>query len=148
MKRCHGADRRLADVLYREEVVRARAMAPEDKLLEGRRLFERACRVMCDGIRYRHPDLDDAGVQGLLASRLDRVKLTRAVMTADEAAVAVIDALNHAAIPFMIVGSLASQFHGIPRATRDADFLIQLGSASISDLAAALPDDRSLALGL
>ena len=64
----------VADVLYREEVVRARAMAPEDKLLEGPRLFERACRVMCDGIRHRHPDLDDAGVQALLASRLDRVR--------------------------------------------------------------------------
>lgn len=61
-------------------------------------------------------------------------------MTADEAAVAVIDALDHAAIPFMIVGSLASNFHGIPRATRDADFLMQIGSASIADLAAALPD--------
>lgn len=45
-------------------------------------------------------------------------------MTADEAAVAVIDALDRARIPFMIVGSLASNFHGIPRATRDADFLI------------------------
>ncbi len=65
-------------------------------------------------------------------------------MTADEAAVAVIDALDRAAIPFMIVGSLASNFHGIPRATRDADFLIRLGSASISDLAAVLPDDLRL----
>lgn len=65
-------------------------------------------------------------------------------MTADEAAVAVIDALGHAAIPFMIVGSLASNFHGIPRATRDADFLIQIGSSSISDLAAALPDGLRL----
>jgi hypothetical protein len=65
-------------------------------------------------------------------------------MTADEAAVAVIDALDCAAIPFMIVGSLASNFHGIPRATRAADFLIRLGAASISDLAAAPPDDLRL----
>jgi hypothetical protein len=65
-------------------------------------------------------------------------------MTADEAVVAVIDALDHAAIPFMIVGSLASNFHGIPRATRDADFLIQLGSVSIADFAATLPDDLRL----
>ncbi len=65
-------------------------------------------------------------------------------MTADDAAVAVIDALDRAAIPFMIVGSLASNFHGIPRATRDADFLIQIGSASISALAAALPDGLQL----
>jgi hypothetical protein len=63
----------VADVLYREEVVRARRMAPEDKLLEGPRLYERACRVMCDGIRHRHPDLDEAGVQALLRAHLDRV---------------------------------------------------------------------------
>ena len=63
----------LADVLYREEVVRARAMPPEDKLLEGPRLFERACRMMCDGIRYQHPDLDEAGVLAILCERLDRV---------------------------------------------------------------------------
>jgi hypothetical protein len=65
-------------------------------------------------------------------------------VTADEATVAVIDALDHSGIPFTIVGSLASNFHGIPRATRDADFLIQIGSASISDLAAALPDGLRL----
>jgi hypothetical protein len=63
----------VADVLYREEIVRARTMSPEDKLLEGPRLFERACRVMCDGIRHQHPDLDDAGVQARLRTRLDRV---------------------------------------------------------------------------
>ncbi len=63
----------LAEALYREEVARARAMSPEDKLLEGPRLFERACRVMSDGIRHQHPDLDDAGVFALLRARLDRV---------------------------------------------------------------------------
>ena len=63
----------LAEALYREEVARARAMSPEDKLLEGPRLFERACRVMRDGIRHQHPDLDDAGVTALLRERLDRV---------------------------------------------------------------------------
>lgn len=63
----------LADMLYREEVARARAMSPEDKLLEGPRLFERACRVMRDGIRHQHPELDDAGVLALLRVRLDRV---------------------------------------------------------------------------
>lgn len=63
----------LADALYREEVARARAMSPDDKLLEGPRLFERACRVMRDGIRHQHPDLDDAGVLALLRVRLDRV---------------------------------------------------------------------------
>jgi hypothetical protein len=61
---------RLADALFAEEVARARAMAPEDKLLEGPRLFDRACRAMADGIRHEHPDLDEAGVWRLVAERI------------------------------------------------------------------------------
>ena len=64
----------LADALYKEEVARARAMAPEDKLLEGPRLFDRACRLMEEGIRHQHPDLDDAAVRDLLAARLIRLQ--------------------------------------------------------------------------
>jgi hypothetical protein len=64
----------LAEVLYREEVARARAMEPGDKLLEGPRLFDRACRVMADGIRHRHPDLDEAGVRVRLEEQLRRVE--------------------------------------------------------------------------
>lgn len=63
----------LADALYREEILRARAMSPEEKLLEGPRLFDRACRVMCDGIRHQYPNLDDAAVQAMLRARLDLV---------------------------------------------------------------------------
>ena len=47
-------------------------------------------------------------------------------MTADEAVVAVLDGLAAAEVPYMIVGSLASNFHGIPRSTRDADVIIDL----------------------
>ena len=64
----------LTDELYREELARARAMRPEDKLLEGPRLFERACRVMADGIRHEHPELDHAGVRALLEDRLARLR--------------------------------------------------------------------------
>ncbi len=62
--------------LYRDEIARARAMRPEDKLLEGPRLFDRACRVIADGIRHQHPDLDDAAVQRLVR---DRVALAEAL---------------------------------------------------------------------
>lgn len=62
--------RMLADALHADEVARARAMRPEDKLLEGPRLFARVCRVMSDGIRHERPDLDEAGVQALLRERL------------------------------------------------------------------------------
>lgn len=64
----------LTGELYREEIARARAMRPEDKLLEGPRLFERACGLMADGIRHQHPELDEAGVRALLAVRLARLR--------------------------------------------------------------------------
>ena len=52
-------------------------------------------------------------------------------MTADEAVVKVIDALETVGIRYMVVGSLASNFHGIPRSTRDAELA---GSPFISEL--------------
>lgn len=64
----------LADLLYREEVARARAMRSDEKLLEGPRLFDRACRLMADGVRHRHPDLDDQAVLAKVAEQLDRLK--------------------------------------------------------------------------
>ena len=36
----------------------------------------------------------------------------------------IIETLNHANIPYMISGSVASSFHGQPRATNDADIVI------------------------
>lgn len=63
----------LTVALYREEVARARAMDPGDKLLEGPRLFDRACRIMADGVRHRHPGLDDAAVLAKVAADLARL---------------------------------------------------------------------------
>ena len=59
-------------------------------------------------------------------------------MTADEAIVAAIDALDAAAVPYMIVGSLASNFHGVPRSTRDADFVVEIGPDGLDRLAREL----------
>ena len=64
----------LADALYREEVIRAKAMRPEDKLLEGPRLFDRACRLMADGVRHRHPELDEQAVLAKVVEQLDRLR--------------------------------------------------------------------------
>jgi hypothetical protein len=68
-----SAIKTVAEALYREEIARARAMNPAQKLLEGPRLFERARSLMLDGIRHQHPDLDDVGVHTLLADRLNRL---------------------------------------------------------------------------
>jgi hypothetical protein len=65
--------RELVERLSAEEIARARAMTPEEKLLEGPRLFERACRVMADGIRHRHPELDEDAVRAQVMAYLDRI---------------------------------------------------------------------------
>src|SRR5262245_36704263 len=63
-----------AEALFLEEVARARAMSAEDKLLEGPRLFERAWRLMADGIRHQHPEFDDDQVYAMLVERLRQLR--------------------------------------------------------------------------
>jgi hypothetical protein len=65
-------------------------------------------------------------------------------VTADEAIVAVLEALATAGIPYMVVGSLASNVHGIPRSTRDADIVVALEPGSLERLARALPPGLAL----
>jgi hypothetical protein len=65
-------------------------------------------------------------------------------MTAAEYVIHVVEALERLGIPFMVVGSMSSNIYGIPRSTKDADFVIQLGDQSISGLATALGTDFKL----
>jgi hypothetical protein len=65
-------------------------------------------------------------------------------VTADEAVVAVLAALESVDIPYMIVGSLASNFHGIPRSTRDADFVVELEPGALRRLGESLPSGLRL----
>ena len=47
-------------------------------------------------------------------------------MTIDDVALRVSDALGAAGVPYMLVGGFSSNLHGIPRSTKDADFVVQL----------------------
>ena len=47
---------------------------------------------------------------------------------------AVIDALERMKISYMLSGSLSSMYYSFPRATVDADFVIDLGEFNLSDL--------------
>jgi len=58
------------DQWFREEVLSARAMRPEDKFLAGPRLFDLAYRVMVDGIRHQFPEADDRRVAEIARERL------------------------------------------------------------------------------
>lgn len=62
--------RELIDDIFRERVFRARQVAPEQKFLDGPRLFDMCCRIMADGIRNEFPDADERRVQEILAQRI------------------------------------------------------------------------------
>jgi acetolactate synthase regulatory subunit len=51
---------------------------------------------------------------------------------------AVITALDGAGVPYMITGSLASSYHGEPRATRDVDIVIDPGPGTLERLVDAV----------
>lgn len=55
-------------------------------------------------------------------------------MTGNDAVLAAIDALEKSAIPFVVVGSYASNIYGVERSTADADFVIEPGEASLGRL--------------
>jgi hypothetical protein len=58
------------DSLYRQTILQARKMSPEEKFLAGPRLFDYACRVTLDGIRNQFPGIDDQRAGQILKQRL------------------------------------------------------------------------------
>ncbi len=59
-------------------------------------------------------------------------------MTIDDVALRVAEALNVAEIPFMLVGGFSSNYYGIPRSTKDADFVVQLSAPLTASFARLL----------
>ena len=57
----------------------------------------------------------------------------------------VVDALEAAAIPYMLVGSFASTWHGAPRTTQDIDIVIDPTPDGLDRLLADLGADEVLA---
>jgi len=55
-------------------------------------------------------------------------------MTGEEATLAMADALEACGIHYMLVGSFSSNFYGVGRSTKDADFVLQLEGKSLSEL--------------
>ena len=64
------AIRKLADELYREKVLRARAMTGEEKLSACAELERYAEGITLAGIRAQHPDADEITLRRLLNDRL------------------------------------------------------------------------------
>jgi hypothetical protein len=65
----------------------------------------------------------------------------KTIMTLPEAIVALSElkgVLEYAGIEYMVVGSLASSIHGLPRATRDADLVVLINYPQVKKLIAGL----------
>ncbi len=61
----------LIDALYREEVLEARRMSPEEKFLAGEELFEYACSITLEGIRNQNPTFTPAECRQELERRIE-----------------------------------------------------------------------------
>lgn len=59
----------------------------------------------------------------------------------EEALGRLLDILDRAAIPYMIVGSFASNLYGVPRATQDADVVVEISASSLKELLPLLERD-------
>jgi hypothetical protein len=55
-------------------------------------------------------------------------------MTGEEATLAVIEALDHVGVPYMLVGSFSSNAYGVVRATKDADIVVAWQGRSVSSV--------------
>ncbi len=57
----------------------------------------------------------------------------------EEAVGVLLDALNELGLDYMVVGSFSSNRYGVPRATKDADFVLKIVAADRERLFAMLP---------
>ena len=62
----------------------------------------------------------------------------------DSLTLRVADALAASEIPYLLSGSFASNYYGIPRSTKDANFVIQLSQGVGAEFARRLGDDFDL----
>jgi hypothetical protein len=53
-----------------EDILRARSVSFEEKLLAGAKLFEYACEITRSGIRAQFPDASEERVEEILGERL------------------------------------------------------------------------------
>ena len=65
-------------------------------------------------------------------------------MNSNDITLAVLRAIEQLGLPYMLVGSYSSNMYGVPRATQDADFVVQMGDTPISEVCRLLGEDFRL----
>ncbi|NNJ24137.1 hypothetical protein [Alienimonas chondri] len=78
--------------LFKADILAARRTPPEQRVMDGLRLFEMASKMSRAGLKSRHPSADDAEIERLFAAQLERQRrieeygiYTYRPMTAEEA---------------------------------------------------------------
>ena len=70
----------LAEAIYRDRVLSARRTPPEQRILEGPRLFDYACAITLAGLRSQNPNATETELRLALRQRLAfgrKLKLAR-----------------------------------------------------------------------
>lgn len=62
-------------------------------------------------------------------------------MTVNDVMLRVVDALDRARVPYMLVGAFSSNYHGVPRSTEDVDFVLELNQPLTADFNKVLGPD-------
>jgi hypothetical protein len=65
-------------------------------------------------------------------------------MTGQEALSLLIGILDQEKLPYMVVGSFSSNYHGIPRSTKDADIVLEFDASAWRALEKSLPKELIL----
>ena len=65
-------------------------------------------------------------------------------MSGEHALAQVIDALENEEVPYMLVGALSSNLYGVPRATNDADLVVEFAAFNLVEFCHRLGDDFQL----
>ena len=63
----------LADELYRERVLRARRTPPEERMLDGIRLYDQAVERMRLGVKLQNPNAEPNDIERLLILRIRKL---------------------------------------------------------------------------
>lgn len=62
-------------------------------------------------------------------------------MTSEQAVARLIEAFERDGVAYMLVGAFSSNLYGVPRATNDADVVVQFGSFNLVEFCKGLGDD-------
>ena len=108
------------------EIAKNNKMMGAERMTESLRLFDEVTRRMQAGIKAQFPGISDEETHGTPQS--DSILFAKSrhcheCRTSIHSRV--IEILNHHNIPYMVVGSLSTNYHSIVRSTKDADIVIQ-----------------------